>query len=112
MALISSIASDNPRTIASPDLADWPDMAATSPSLMVSCAVAGARTANVATATIAIVTISLEMLGMRSLAGMDLPLGRNAFSTSSTQRTCHREPANYRQKQAHFRLASDPSHPK
>ena len=33
MALISSMAIERPRTIASPDLADWPDMAATRPSL-------------------------------------------------------------------------------
>ena len=38
LALISSTAMERPRTIASPDLADCPDMAATRPSLTVSCA--------------------------------------------------------------------------
>ena len=42
LALISSIASESPRTMASPDLADWPDMAATRPSLSVSWACTGA----------------------------------------------------------------------
>src|SRR6478609_374923 len=42
LALISSMASESPRTIASPDLADWPDMAATRPSLTVSWAATGA----------------------------------------------------------------------
>ena len=42
LALISSIATESPRTIASPDFADWPDIAATRPSFRVSCASAGA----------------------------------------------------------------------
>src|ERR1700760_3388315 len=43
LALISSMATDRPRTMASPDLADWPDMAATRPNLTVSSASAGAE---------------------------------------------------------------------
>src|SRR5258706_11877690 len=46
LALTSSIASDNPRTMASPDFADCPDIAATRPSLIVSSAFAGSATAN------------------------------------------------------------------
>ena len=46
LALISSIASDSPRTMASPDFADWPDIAATRPSLTVSSALAGSGAAS------------------------------------------------------------------
>src|SRR5689334_11667348 len=42
------MATDRPRTMASPDLAGWPDIAATRPNLMVSSANAGAENAKAA----------------------------------------------------------------
>src|SRR5262249_48302721 len=67
-ALISSIATDRPRTIASPDLADWPDIAATRPSLMVSSAIAGSASVALAAAARRRRRLILGMLLCRAMA--------------------------------------------
>ena len=76
--------------MASPDLADWPDMAATSPSLMVSWAIAGPATTAAQRRRLRPAAERREICGKRSLGGHGCTSLEGVDPRAISQGTCQR----------------------